>query len=347
MLAAMASGDVLESDLRVSFVDEQAVDERGVLRDVLSAFWEGAIDRFFEGEGSVVPALTEGATQQTWRAIGRILTAGWRQVGFLPIRVNLTSLAATFLEGDQEVTVSSWVETFGGAEREALLHPRADDPMIMDIITRYGARNVPLEGSLQEQLTRCAYVDMIQRPFFAYDAMGARGTFESLIELEEAYTRLIPNPGVVAEMVRCTPSNHAEQATLDFLIRAIRNMDQATLQLFLRFVSGSSALVVPHININFVPLTGFGRRVVAHTCSVTLDLPIYYSYREFRLELYAVLRGGHWEMDFIWILLTNIFVSQPVGGQTYCFCLISLSPSIQLAHTIFQTFDLILIISFL
>ena len=46
-----------ESTLSVSFTDEIAVDVGGVTRDLLSAFWEEAYWRFFDGSALVRPVL--------------------------------------------------------------------------------------------------------------------------------------------------------------------------------------------------------------------------------------------------------------------------------------------------
>ena len=45
---------------------------------------------------------------------------------------------------------------------------------------------------------------------------------------------------------------------------------------FLRFVTGSSALIVDEISVTFNGLSGFSRRPIAHTCSSMLELSTTY-----------------------------------------------------------------------
>ena len=46
-----------EYPLRISFVGEQAVDTGGVLQDMLSAFWEEAYLKHFDGAGLLTPII--------------------------------------------------------------------------------------------------------------------------------------------------------------------------------------------------------------------------------------------------------------------------------------------------
>ena len=70
----------------------------------------------------------------------------------------------------------------------------------------------------------------------------------------------------------------------------VGNMCNAEVRNFLRFVTGSSALVVDEIKITFNGLSGISRRPIAHTCSCTLELPTSYStYLEFAREFDAIL----------------------------------------------------------
>ena len=76
-------------------------------------------------------------------------------------------------------------------------------------------------------------------------------------------------------------------------------MRNAEVRNFLRFVTGSSALVVDEIKVTFNGLSGLCRRPIAHTCSCTLELPASYStYLEFAQEFDAILTSElSWIMD--------------------------------------------------
>ncbi|KAH3781126.1 hypothetical protein DPMN_158951 [Dreissena polymorpha] len=102
-------------------------------------------------------------------------------------------------------------------------------------------------------------------------------------------------------MIQTEAINSDEERVLGYLRRFIRDINSDLLRLFCRFVSGSDNLSFAAINVHFVPhLRGLARRIVAHTCSQTLDLPTsYMTYNEFAAETRAILQAGHWEMDFV------------------------------------------------
>ena len=66
-----------------------------------------------------------------------------------------------------------------------------------------------------------------------------------------------------------------------YLTQFVGNMKVEEVRRFLRFVTGSSALVVNEIKIEFNNLAGLNRRPIAHTCASSLQLPT--SYTTFRI----------------------------------------------------------------
>ena len=78
-------------------------------------------------------------------------------------------------------------------------------------------------------------------------------------------------------------------------------MKKDELREFLRFVTGSSALIVDEIQITFNGTAGISRAPMAHTYSSILELPASYAtYLEFSQEFDAILRDDtSWIMNFI------------------------------------------------
>lgn len=64
---------------------------------------------------------------------------------------------------------------------------------------------------------------------------------------------------------------------LNYLLQYVGNMQKDKIRDFLRFVTGSSALVVDTITVTFNALSGLCRRPIPHTCSCTLELPVSYA----------------------------------------------------------------------
>lgn len=69
--------------------------------------------------------------------------------------------------------------------------------------------------------------------------------------------------------------NPSEECVYGFLVQYIGNLRRDGVRDFLRFVTGSSALV-NDINIYFNGLEGLSRRPMAGTCSCTLDFQYFY-----------------------------------------------------------------------
>ena len=62
--------------------------------------------------------------------------------------------------------------------------------------------------------------------------------------------------------------NSAQARVFGYLLQFVDNMKTEEVRRFVRFVTGSSALVVDKINVNFNHLSG-----LSHTCASTLELP--------------------------------------------------------------------------
>ena len=58
--------------------EELGIDDGGVLRDVLSAFWSSFYDSCTVGEDERVPVVRHDFKQDEWEAIARILVKGYQ-----------------------------------------------------------------------------------------------------------------------------------------------------------------------------------------------------------------------------------------------------------------------------
>ena len=106
---------------------------------------------------------------------------------------------------------------------------------------------------------------------------------------------------VISKIVEPEQTNSAPSRVFGYLIRFIRNMKQNELRRYVRFVTGSSVLIIRSINVYFNNLKGIARRPISHTCSCTLELSVsYQNYLEFEQEFFVVLASDDaWAMDAI------------------------------------------------
>ena len=99
-----------------------------------------------------------------------------------------------------------------------------------------------------------------------------------------------------------TASTPKEEAVLSYLRQYIGNMRQDELQIFLRFVTGSSVCSANPLGVTFNNQEGLARRPVAHTCGYTIELSTaYVSYSDFAQEFSSILNTSLgnpiWDMD--------------------------------------------------
>ncbi len=83
-----------------------------------------------------------------------------------------------------------------------------------------------------------------------------------------------------------------------FVKKFARGLRDEDLLKFMRFATGADTMCVKHIAIVFNQLRDKERRVIAHTCGPTLEVPVTYeSYVVFKEEFLNILRSGYWNMD--------------------------------------------------
>ena len=96
--------------------------------------------------------------------------------------------------------------------------------------------------------------------------------------------------------------NRCEARVFGYLQQFIGNMTNEEVRRFIRFTTGSSALLAEHITITFNATSGLARRPIAHTCGCTLELPSsYISYPEFESEFHCILSDDEytWQMHAV------------------------------------------------
>ncbi|KAH3791754.1 hypothetical protein DPMN_145244 [Dreissena polymorpha] len=163
MLDEFSDDSIVETTVRVDVVGEQAVDEDGVFRDVLSGFWGEVIDRFFVGVDQTAPVFSGATPTAIWEAIGRILHVGLVQLGYLPLRFGFASLIfGVFGVLDDERLLQSWIESLGGLEREVMSQAidvsvqNCDSNILCDILGRHAVPELPTDNNMRRLALQCA-----------------------------------------------------------------------------------------------------------------------------------------------------------------------------------------------
>ncbi|CAJ1057723.1 uncharacterized protein LOC119795027 [Xyrichtys novacula] len=297
LLAVFMDSRIINMTLKMDFINEKAVDDAGVSREVYTAFWEQFLEQC-EGETERVPRLRPDFSEAEWQAIGRIWVKGFLDHGVMPAKLSMAFILAciTGIESvDTDILMSSFLNFLPPIERSAVENAlrgrieEGDQEDLLDLFTRMGSHILPPENSMKSAIEIMAHKAILQEPKYVIDCFS---TPMSLVKLKlpdkksvlSLYESKKPTGKRVMQMLETTKVvlSQREQATLNHLQRYVKNADEAKAEKILRFCTGSSVICVEKIMVSFNAETGLNRRPVAHTCGATLDLPCTYSsYPEF------------------------------------------------------------------
>ena len=309
VLQLFTSEDITrEYPLRIRFKGELAIDMGGVFREMVSAFWEIAYTKCCDGDSLLVPLMHPGLDAAMFTKLGRILSHGYLQCGFLPLRIAFPALA-TMLLGvrvciPNTFLVSAFVDSLNSYE-QGLLKAGMDSKdefacdlqtKLVAIVSRFGGRELPTRNNLKEIVLQLAKYQFQVKPLPETIAINAgipdsqRVFWDSktLADIYLLYRSMVVTPAKVIEEPESM--NSGEQRIFTYLNQMVGDMKAQELAAFLRFVTGSSVCLGKKITVLFSDLTGLARRPIVHTCDCLLELPVtYVSYLEFTAEFKSIL----------------------------------------------------------
>ncbi len=181
---------------------------------------------------------------------------------------------------------------------------------VISVLSRLGCVQVPTKSNLQNVVISTAKHHFLGKPLGMLYTInsGVPKPFQhffqkmSIEQFYGLYKGLTATPSRVIKLIEEPEDmNSAQARVFAYLTTFVSNSKQDELQLFLRFVTGSSVLLDENITVTFNQLSGLGRCPISHTCSCSLELSLSYAtYPEFELEFSRVLSSeASWVMDAI------------------------------------------------
>ena len=322
MIQAFMEPDVLFSSIEIIMInefgkEELGLDNGGVFRDTLSAFWDAFYNSCTTGEDQRVPTLRHDFRYTEWEAIARIFVVGFKELKYLPFKM-CKSFIVVCLFGEESVSDEMLLESFKAYisqdERELVtkaVNASMNEEMQsewLDFLDRFSCKRVPNgdPASIKMVLLELAHKELIQESNYIIESwvgpfkrLRNCPEFESVEKVEELYGNARPSTKKVLDLFLACPVTNAERDALAYLKRYIRGLNQEKLCAFLRFCTGASAICVSNIEVMFTRLDGVARRLIAHTCGPIVELPCTYtSFPQFREELNNILSCNFWDIDF-------------------------------------------------
>lgn len=313
MITGFSDDDILRKSVDVKRIlpdnKEEAGVGSGVLRDVLSCFWQEFYERCTLGTAIKVPYIRHDFTAEKWKAVARIIIKGYLDCSYFP-----NKLAPVFIEQVLFNCVYSdpthhFLLFVSSQEREVLKEAMEDFSKVdlddlVEALDSYGCRRRITAENFPEILLEIAHQELVQKPMFVIDCwreVTLGHIFISPEELVQLYSDLQPTPKKVCQLLKfpeqLTPK---QEEVANHLKRYIRELDESQLQKFLRFCTGSNLVTTVSIFVEFQEMSDFTRRPIGHTCGNILEIAeSYENFPDFRSEFNAVLESNIWVMDIV------------------------------------------------
>ncbi|KAK5648008.1 hypothetical protein RI129_002900 [Pyrocoelia pectoralis] len=308
----IGSGESYTMDIKVILPNGQteiAFDNGGVLRDVLTEFWNSFYDECCEGATCKVPVIRHDYCEKKWRAIGKVLLIGYRQIKYFPTKLARAFVEYIILGNFSTDLINNLLLYVGICDANTLKSAlknfeSVDTDDILDVMGNIGCKKIITKENFLQILGEIAHALLIQKPMFIIDTwqkiLAFRISNDTLIEIYETLAMSNKNVLRILSFDKNEQITVEKEKVFEFLKKYIRDADQITLEKFTRFCTGADILTNNSITITFNTTEGFRRCPVGHTCACTLELSTtYQTYTEFKCEFNKLLNSSIWVMDLI------------------------------------------------
>lgn len=234
---------------------------------------------------------------------------GWLTEEYFPIQISKTFFEYCLFNRTYSSTLNDFLQFITEEENEMCTEAikdfySIDKNDLLDFLGKYDCRSVVNSENFKKILDEIAMQEVIQKPAFIRNCWG--NILKDIITSDKLHfmyksckptSRNINNALLFEENL-----SDKEQKVSQYLRDFIKESDEKTRMLFLRFCTGSNILAPNKIiKVSINPgITGIMRCPTAHTCSCTLEITdTYENYFEFRSEFASVLNSKIWVMDYI------------------------------------------------
>lgn len=179
LIGAFSDDSIMYETLKMEIVNEKAVDDSGVSREVYTAFLESFLEQA-EGESERVPRLRPDFNQAHWKAVGRIWAKGLLDHGVIPVKLSKAFTVACIYGMDSvdvDVLMSSFLNYIPDVERSAVERvlqgslEESDKDDLLDLFTRMGSHVLPNENNFETVLETVAHKTILQEPKYIVDCL--------------------------------------------------------------------------------------------------------------------------------------------------------------------------------
>ena len=291
---------------------EQAQDNGGIMRDILSEFWESFYDKCTMGTDLKVPCLRHDYEVADWQSIASVLAMGWLTQGIFPIRlsrnfINCCLYGMEMNSDDQQKLINEFLLFVPVSERSVFevaltQYEDVDGDELIEALSSHDCKVLATKDTIRNTIWQIAHKELVQEPSFIKDAFfNVLIAYSLKIDLDNIAEKMKPTTKKVVAILDCEDQ---ECQSFKFLKKYIKELDDGKLSTFLRFATASDLMLTDtdqeyhRLTIRMVDSSGLARRPIAHTCGRVLEIPkAYESFPIFRSEFNCILNSQVWVMD--------------------------------------------------
>ena len=320
MLEIFKEPRILEYELDIRVIAQDGREEEGkgsgVVREVLTSFWNECFSSLTVGALEKVPNVRHDYQKGEWEAIGRIIVFGYSEVKYFPITLSRAFVATLFF-GEESLTPDFLIESFklyvSQDEQEVIDKSLGDDfdfseGDLLDLFSSFKCYKIPTKDNIFALLHELAHQEIVQKPRYIVDclapisnSMRAYTPFQTMEDLKTFYNAKKPSSKKIIGLLSASPEPGAEQSSFEHFKRFVKSLNGNDLGSLLQFLTGSNIIICDTITVTFTKLDGTARRPIVHTCGPTLELPSTYQYYgELAEEFTALLNDKEsWSFNII------------------------------------------------
>ncbi|KAK2559076.1 hypothetical protein P5673_018721 [Acropora cervicornis] len=264
----------------------------GVIREVLTIFWNECFSSLTVGAIEKVPCVRHDYKRSEWDWPCSCLWIFCGKESLAPDCL-FESFKLFISEEDRQVVDKSLGKDFD---------PNDDD--LLEFLSSFRCYKSPTLNNIKTLMNELAFQEIVQKPGYIVDCLSlvlaALRVFPPF-EGEPFYIAKKPSPKKVIKLLSVYPQPGAEQNSFDYLKQYIKTLPSGELENPLQFLTGSNIITCENIDVTFTTLDGTTRRPVVHTCGPSLELPsTYHCYNELQEEFTALLHDKEsWSFNIV------------------------------------------------
>lgn len=234
--------------------EEVGEDNGGVMRDMLTEFWQTFYDTMCDGNSIKIPTLSPRMDNKKWKAVGCILAIGYYCEKYWPIELSPTFLdvAMSGVEVKKEDLLQEYLRYLPDSESDLLSKALqnfedVDKDDLLDFFDDHNHVSMPSVENIRALICDIAHKEMIQTP--AYVAECWRDTLhviQPMIKSTHDTQSFVPTfKNVWPKISFEADVNKTAQSMLK---KYIKELDKTLMKKFLRFITGKINEVYDWLN---------------------------------------------------------------------------------------------------